>query len=502
MRLPHRYAPRKNENLKKNAEAWLCLRFTQFALNSHDLNTHSAEPAIITDNQKVWQCNVAAAHAGVRSDMSINHALMLLPKLHILERDPAREAQKLQELSYWAYRFTSVVSIYNDHCLLLEIARSSSLFNGLEHLLHLINCDIQNFKIDAMQAVAHTPKAAYVLSFAKQVETYSSGKTLEQLLKISIAYLDIEEKTKLQLNNCGFDTLEDIDSIPYTELGQRFDVKFLSYLDQLWGRIADPQIATTPPETFAVSADFAEPIRNLNWINQQIDRLLEGLVQFITVRQLICRSFIWRFYHENNRLLQTVTIGLSAKQNSCKTFRELTNLKLDTIKLDWEFSSIELSSNQLIPIQLLNDDLFDPQPDLQQFQQLIDKLINRLGSNALFRVYSAAEQLPELANGRQYAVHESNQSYISQPNNTQLKDQPLWLLENPQRLAQHISSQRRHPIYEGPLNIIHGPDRVSSHWWSKPQNRDYFIARQKSGRLLWIFFDRGEKCWFLHGVFA
>jgi protein ImuB len=489
----------------------LCLRFTRLALNSHALNACSPEPTIITDKQKVWQCNVAALRAGVRADMGINHALMLLPELCMLERDTALEVQKLQELSFWAYRFTSLVSIYNEHSLLLEIGKSSSLFNGLEHLLHLISSDIQDFQIDAARAVAHTAKAAYVLSFAKQAEVNLIDDSLQQLLKTPISCLDIEQKTKLKLGNCGFDTLADIDSITYADLGQRLGVEFLDYLDQLWGRVADPQIATTPPETFAVSADFAEPISNLTWINQQLDRLLEDLAQFITLRQLICRSFTWRFYHENNRLLQTITIALSsngsgAKQNCYKSFRELTDLKLDTIKLDWEFSSIELSSNQLVPAQLFNDDLFDPQPDQQKFQQLIDKLTNRLGANALFRVYSAAEHLPELANGRQHAntphlVHENSEAYTL-PSHTPLKDEPLWLLENPQRLAQHISSQQRSPLYEGPLNIIHGPDRISSHWWSKPQNRDYFIARQKNGRLLWIFFDRGEKCWFLHGLFA
>lgn len=486
-----------------NPETWLCLRLTQLALNSHGLDTHSAEPTIITSKQQVWQCNAAAAQTGVRLGMSINHALMLLPELCMLERDLALETQKLQELSYWAYRFTSIVSIYNEHTLLLEIGKSSSLFNSLKYLLHLINSDIQNFQITVVQAVAHTPKAAYVLSFTNQADVNSINNYLEPLLRTSLSCLDIEKKTITQLSNCGFDTLGDINDIAYAELGQRFGIELLTYLDQLWGRVADPQIATTPPETFEVSVNFVEPIRNLTWINQQLDRLLEDLVQFITIRQFICRSFTWRFYHENNRLLQTVTIGLSTQQNSCITFRELTDLKLGQLKLDWEFSSIELSSNQLVPLQLFNGDLFDPRPDQQQFQQLIDKLTNRLGENALFRVHSAAEHLPELANGRQHAVQEVQQAYAAATNDVkksdqQLKDQPLWLLENPQRLAQ----QQTQPLHEGPLNIIHGPDRISSHWWSKPQNRDYFIARQRNGRLLWIFFDRGERCWFLHGVFS
>lgn len=495
-----------NKNKKHSAEntAWLSLRFTHLSLNSAGITTTSDQSTAVVEQQRIWQCSTPAAKSGIQAGMSSNHALMLNPTLILLERNPEQEARKLQELSYWAYRFTSQVSVYNDHTLLLEVGRSTILFNGLTHLLNLIDHDLDSFGVDTQTGLANTPKGAYLLSLNSRGTTPEAPERLlhdcaAHLLNTQIAHLDIEHKTISQLQGCGFEVLADLQSIPAAELGHRFGAEFLKYLDQILGRIADPQLTVTPPETFESSADFAEPISNLLWINQQLDRLLKNLAQFITTRALVCRSFTWRFFHENNRLLQTVTIGLSAKQNSFAIFRELTDLKLASIKLDWEFSSIELSSTQLVPKQLFNDDLFNPKPDLQQFNQLIDKLSNRLGHHALFRVHQAAEHLPELANDRQPALHESNAEYqLEPPPNHTFKDQPLWLLENPQRLAQ----QQDQPLFHGPLTIIHGPDRITSHWWSKLQSRDYFIARQRSGRLLWVFFDRGPKHWFLHGMFA
>jgi len=512
-----------NTSSLKTDNAWLCLRFTQLSLNSQKIafsasSNNSIAPTAITDKQRVWQCNQLALLSGIRPDMGINHALMLAPELIMVERDIKLESQKLIELSYWAYRFSSHISIYNECTLLLEIGRSIKLFNGLNHLLNLINNDLSGFAIQTSLGLAYTPKAAYLLSFESPTpQSPQANVRQDKQLKDSInrlntcpvEHLEIQQKVIDQLHNCGFENLDDINHIPNAELGHRFGNDFLHYLDQLWGRIADPQIALTPPENFEASADFAEPIRNLAWIKQQLDRLLNDLQQFITQRQLICLSFTWRFYHENNRLLKTVTIGLSATQNKFETFQELSNLKLASIQLDWEFSSIELSSTQLAPIQLFHDDLFDPKIDQQQFKQLIDKLSNRLGHNALFRVRVAPEHLPELCNDRQYAVQESSSNKYQIDTNAnadtnnrtpadELLDQPLWLLENPQRLAQ----QHKQPLHEGPLSIIHGPDRVTSHWWSKLQSRDYFIARQHNGRLLWIFFDRGEKNWFLHGLFA
>jgi len=452
-------------------------------------------PVAITENQKIWQCNEPASRSSITSTMSINHALMLNPTVKLQERDTLKETTKLQELSYWAYRFTSLVSLYNDHTLLLEIGKSIKLFKSLDHLFNLIKHDLLTFKIETAFGLAQTPKAAHAISFSRPKNVHE--KLINDLKNVAIEHLSIDNNTINKLHNCGFKTLSCIQAIPSAELGARFGKNLITYLDQLWGRQADPQLAVTEPETFHTSADFAEPIRNLAWIQQQLDRLLNDLAQFIKHRQLICHSFTWQFYHENNRLLETVTIGLSAKQNTQRTFQELSQLKLAETKLNWEFSRIELSSKQLTPTQLFNDDLFHPQANQQQFDQLIDKLSSRLGHSALFRVHPAPEHLPELANNRKHATESATKSqatYALKP----LKDEPLWLLEHPQGLTQ----QAQQPLFEGPLTIIHGPNRISSHWWAKLQSRDYFIARQHNGRLLWIFFDRNHRNWKLHGFFA
>ena len=101
---------------KTSPEAWLCLRFTRLALNSLDSKSALPSASAVIDNQRVWQCNQLAAQSGIHPNMGVNHALMLNPEIALLERDQPREAQKLQELAYWAYHFTSLVSLYNFFC--------------------------------------------------------------------------------------------------------------------------------------------------------------------------------------------------------------------------------------------------------------------------------------------------------------------------------------------------------------------------------------------------
>ena len=483
---------------------WFCIRLTHLALNSVSVAVDAEQPAAISCQHQIWQCNHAAQRLGIQAGMSVNHALMLSADLEVLDRNPEKEAEKLTRLSHWAYRFTSMVSIYNDHTLLLEIGKSISLFKSLEHINNLINNDLFRFKIAASYGVSDTPKSAYVASFMPNPRLHRH--IASELIEASIEHLDIDHKTITQLHNCGFDTLGDLQTIPGPELGARFGKALLNYLDQFWGLVPDPQTAVTPPETFHASVDFAEPIHNLQWIEQQLSRLLTDLAQFLVLRQLVCRSFTWRFYLENNRLLKTVTIGISSRNlltstdKAIATFEQLTQLKLASIQLDGAFSSIELSSTQLVPITLFNDDLFDPSPDTEQLNQLLDKLSNRLGPTALFRVTPEPEHLPELANGRRSALQTTStrETRAQYTNNQILHDEPLWLLEQPQRLGQ----QAQQPLLDGSLNIIHGPQRISSHWWAKLQSRDYFIARQRNGRLVWIFYDRSNRQWYLHGLFA
>jgi len=491
--MQHKHTPTK--------QSWLCLRFTHLSLNSLGFEFNSNSPVAITYQQKIWQCNALALESSIRKGMSVHHALMLNPNLKLQQRDIQLEVKKLQELSYWAYRYTSSVSQYKDDLLLLEVGKSKLLFNGLPHLLNLIKREIFEFKIMVNLGLARTPKASIVLSHANH-QTLSNSDSV--LARTKLTYLEQDGKTIEKLLHCGFKTLNDIKTISDAELGSRFGQDFLIYLRQLWGSLADPQICTTPPETFHACADFAEPITNITWIQQQLDRLIDDLLHFTTSRQLLCRSFTWHFYHENNRLLETVHIAVSANQNLNSTFKELTTLKLENIKFDWEFSSITLSSNHLLPIQLFNGDLFSPKPKQRQFQQLSDKLVSRLGDSAIFRVTKESEHLPELANKRLPIncthIEEALANYQAKqpPKSEVLKDQPLWLLEKPTRLMQ----RNRLPIFEGHLTIIHGPNRISSHWWETLQSRDYFIARQRNGRLLWVFFDRVKQNWFIHGLYA
>jgi protein ImuB len=82
---------------------------------------------------------------------------------------------------------------------------------------------------------------------------------------------------------------------------------------------------------------------------------------------------------------------------------------------------------------------------------------------------------------------------------------PIWLLAQPLPLPERDSR----PLLAGrPLQLLAGPERIESGWWDGAlAARDYFIASDEDGALVWIWRERlpltdaGEG-WFLQGRFG
>ena len=86
---------------------------------------------------------------------------------------------------------------------------------------------------------------------------------------------------------------------------------------------------------------------------------------------------------------------------------------------------------------------------------------------------------------------------------------PTWLLDTPLKLA----VRRDCPLYQGPLTLLAGPQRIEAAWWGVMALRDYFLAHSAQAGLLWIYRERltargidGDRqqagAWYLHGVFG
>jgi len=54
-------------------------------------------------------------------------------------------------------------------------------------------------------------------------------------------------------------------------------------------------------------------------------------------------------------------------------------------------------------------------------------------------------------------------------------------------------------LREGPVVRVSGPYLVSGGWWVRPVHREYHFAETERGNLMWIFYDRPRRRWFVQG---
>lgn len=52
---------------------------------------------------------------------------------------------------------------------------------------------------------------------------------------------------------------------------------------------------------------------------------------------------------------------------------------------------------------------------------------------------------------------------------------------------------------EAPSTRIHGPFVISGGWWANLVHREYYFTETESGEILWVYFDKRRRKWFLHG---
>ncbi|HEY6132227.1 MAG TPA: DNA polymerase Y family protein [Halioglobus sp.] len=474
------------------AALWLGLRFQRLALEI--IEHGDKRPCAIVDQQRVYMSNAAIVEPG----MSVATAHALVADLVTVTRQPEREQQAMDNLAHWAYQITPAVSVAEDNTLLLEIGSCQRLYGNLSLLLLRIEEALAQRGHCIAIGLAHTPKAAWLLAQFAPSPALKDGlhidiETLQQqLATIPVAAIPIDVKIRTRLHNMGIETLGRLLSFDVALLGKRFGTECIRYLQQLTGYLPDPLPSLELAPQFDQTMAFIDGILNRQSLLFPMKRLLQTFSDYLVARQLNCRALQWRF-RDTCSMCATMDIELSRSHHCWKSLLDLSQLKLDQIELPELVCSITLFADQFMPAEAMNFQLFEEVGANDGWHVLLDRLASRLGHDALLRVSTADSLWPESAS-RFIPLSEIPQQSL-QP----CGDRPAWLLPAPERLKERNNGL----FWRAPLEILRGPERLES----PPENgrvrhRDYYIAREKSGRLCWIYRELETGYWFVHGLFA
>ena len=492
--------------------------------------------------------DAAARARGVVPGLSLAAALALEPALEMRARDLRRERAQLLGVADAACGFTPRVSLEPPDGVLLEVRGSLGLFGGAAALCEALGAACARLGVTVQPALAPTPLAALLLARAGRGLVVTGPERLAgALAPLPLAVLRWPQASVERLASMGVRTLGEVQRLPRTGFARRFGRAALEHLDRLAGRRADPRPPYRPLAAFRGRCEPAFELEQHDAILRHLEPLLADLERFLRSRQAAVLQLRLALRHRpdpfDGRLRTTpLVLRLAAPEFAAARFLPLLGEYLARLALPAPVIAILLRSGELQPCVAHSASLWRPGEHgggaERESPALIERLRARLGPEAVYGLCLVDEHRPERAwrvaeprvdaramvdraggagagagaRARPSACAAAMAGTASMVNAAAIAAtaaaapeadacvhprshrRPLWLLQAPQ------------PLVQGPreLRLLDGPERIESGWWDGGDvARDYYVACEADGALLWVFRERRPPHgWFLHGVFG
>lgn len=471
--------------------------------------------------RKILLANEQAAAAGIGPGLTVNAALALLPGLQLEERNLLQETRVLRELAEWSAKFTSLASVEPPSLLLLEIAGSLRLFGGIRALRERIVGGLESQGFHAFVAIAPTPLAATWLARAGRKACIRDPRNLVgRLGPLPLACLDWPGAVQASLKGMGVATIAEALRLPRQGFARRFGAARLLQLDRALGRLPDPRASYRSPEQFITDFDLNEEQSDASLLLNACCELLVRLERFLTSRQIAVQDIEFSFFHLQEPATH-LHLGCVQPDRAVAHWFDLLGIRFERLALPAPVIAIRLCAGQgqqfIAETAALPFSRREKQPQSTSVAHLAERLSARIGDESVHGVRTIAEHRPQYAwetrNGFEQVPHCAHGPIVDgiphapglladiRRTASLVLQRPLWMLQEPRPLDVY----RDTPWYQGPLDLLSGPERLETGWWDDDGiARDYFVALNPKGVHLWVYRDRGGpgNNWYLHGMFG
>jgi protein ImuB len=385
---------------------------------------------------------------------------------------PPLPSGTLEHLAAWACQFTPKVSLEPPHSLVLEVASSLRLFDGLERLSERLHDGLTAMGFSARVAAAQTARAALW-------RARSATQCIEEV-SVEAAF---SAEACVFLKGLGIVTIAQVLKLPRDGLARRCGRQIVEDLDRALGTLPEPREFFVPPQRFAASVELPAEVVDAPALLFAARRLLIQLEGLLAARQAGVRGFRLILLHRHEKAT-VLDVGLASASRDAERFGQLLRERLAALCLARPVEALRLEADDLAPLDARTAGMFgDASADEESWARLLERLRARLGREAVHGLATHPDHRPEYA-WRRVEPGEWDPKLAPAPG-----PRPLWMLERP-----------RH-IEEAQFVLLAGPERIESGWWDGDEaQRDYFIVRFPDATLGWIY--REQEGWFVHGLFA
>ena len=430
----------------------------------------------------IVQAEPRALSAGVRPGQPLAAALAILPELHSRTRNPGAERQALERMALVAYGHSDRVALAPPDTVLLEIAGSQRLRRGLGPLLETLKAQLAARGFAVRLGSAPVPAAARLLARLGRHVRDRAG--LERLLgQLPLEALELDAGQLGALRSCGLKTAGGLFGLPAAERARRVGPALNRHLEEIRGDRITPLAGWRPAEEFRLKLELPVATASTGALTFALNRGLEDLGCWLAIRDRALTRLRIRLTREDSGPPTDVAIGLARPGFDRGRLLELIRLKLEPMRLPASVTAFELLAETTDQHRPPQADLYNGANRNDAWPALLDRLGARLGEDAVRGLASRPDHRPEKA-----------WCWVRPGMHTPCTDsrpRPTWLLPEPR------------PCRIEDLELADGPERIESGWWDGEDcRRDYWTARDRHGRKIWVFREyKPRQGWFIHGMF-
>lgn len=457
-----------------------------------------------------------AKELGLYPGMTAAEARALVPDVHVEPLDTREEEADLQALVQALTSFSDRVQPLGPALIALDITHTSHLFGGEAQLLQAMRSTLQAYGHRLHLAVTDHPEAGAVLVRAQGEDcVVPPGSGAAALAPLSLTFLELSESLAGALHAIGLRTIGAFADLDPASVRGRYGPEGMRWHRIVRGEVAPGWLAApvaAPAGRVVVVLD--EPLVCVDALLRHVERGLEQLHAVLVERDQALAALDLRLALERGHELRiSVHVGHPTRDPS--TLQRLLKVRLERLTLQSPIVGVALDPREVVPGLGWQEDLLDRREANEPLPELLARLIDVLGSEAVCRPHLQETWRPEAAWSRACPLHPPQPSMTPPEDPVAPFEQTAWeavhprptLLRTPPMPIRVLSTDGGVPRALGagsrlqPVVRVEGPETLEGDWWDEQGGyaRQYWTIQLACGENLWIFEERDQ--WFLHGSF-
>jgi len=352
---------------------------------------------------------------------------------------------------------------------------------------------VVGFSHFGVYAVAKALRGARVLVFDREDDEQDFAR------RVPLRRLALEPRTRAELEQLGIETIDDFLRLPEAGLRLRYGEE-LAQLHALASRSRRRELAPRPPgewPTAAVDLDF--PTNSLEALIALCGELLTPLLTQLARCDERAAALKLRLQLEDGSALEE-RLEPAQPTLAGASFERLLRLRLARVQLARGVERLSVSVRPT-PALAPTSELFALARGRETAAALraFAALRAAFGEGCVVRAQLVSAHLPEA--GYCWVQTEALSAPRPLPGRSPALVRRILLrpLPLPSRTRHEEDGWLLRGVSHGPVLRLHGPYPLQGGWWRAEVARDYHYAEMHNGALLWIYFDRVRRRWFLQG---